>query len=148
MFKRFEKEVFVFGIIIVIALLTGPYYDQHRFSKYVMMGMIGFASLLIYRLLDFKYKYRPVVNPILISAVITSASLSTLVFVGYNSLAFQNHEYAHDLGRRNFPQQSEFKLLDAVRPNTDIDSKRYNVISTPNEYNFYKGTLTNKAFHL
>ena len=144
LFKRFEKEVFVFGIIIVIALLTSPYYDQHRFSKYIMIGMVGFASLLMYRILYFKYKYRPFVNPILITAVIITASLSTLVFVGYNSLAFQNHEYAHDLGRRNFPTESEFKLMDAIRTNDDMDPKRYNVISTPNEYNFYKGTLLTK----
>ena len=50
-FRKYEKEVFIFGIIIVIALLTGPYYDQHRFSKYVMIGMVGFASLLMYRIL-------------------------------------------------------------------------------------------------
>ena len=43
-FRKFEKEVFVFGIIAIIALLTGPYYDEHRFSKYIMMGMAGFAS--------------------------------------------------------------------------------------------------------
>ena len=138
MFKRFEKEVFVFGIIILVALLTGPYYDQHRFSKYVMLGMIGFASLLLYKLVNFRYKYRLLVNPILITLVITAASLSTIIFMGYNSLAFDNEEYAHDLGRRNFPSQSEFKLLDALRPNTDMSLKRYNVVSTPENIIFLK----------
>ena len=144
LFKRFEKVIFVFGLIIMIALITGPYYDQHRFSKYVMLGMIGFASVLLYKLLNVRYRYRTLVNPILITMVVMSASLSTVLFIGYNSLAFDNHEYAYDLGRRNFPSESEFKLLDAIRSNTDVISKKYNVISTPEEYNFYKGTLLTK----
>ena len=32
-FRKFEKEVFVFGIIAIIALLTGPYYDEHRLAN-------------------------------------------------------------------------------------------------------------------
>jgi hypothetical protein len=28
LFRRFEKEVFVFGIIIIIALFTGPFYSR------------------------------------------------------------------------------------------------------------------------
>ncbi len=44
LYRRFEKEVFVFGVIIIIAFFTGPFYDEQRFTKYVMVGMIGFAS--------------------------------------------------------------------------------------------------------
>ena len=51
LFKRYEKETFVFGIIAVVALFTGPYYDEHRFSKYVMVGMVGFASLFVYKII-------------------------------------------------------------------------------------------------
>jgi uncharacterized membrane protein len=32
-FKRYEKEVFVFGILIIIALLAGPYYNEQRFTS-------------------------------------------------------------------------------------------------------------------
>ena len=40
-FRKFEKEVLVFGIIAAIAIFTGPYYDEHRFSKYVMAPLLG-----------------------------------------------------------------------------------------------------------
>ena len=143
-FKRYEKEVFIFGIIIVIALIASPYYDQHRFSKYVMLGMVGFGSLLIYKILEFRPRPWPVVNGIVLMVIITTGSLSTLLFVGYNSLAFQNHDYIHDLGRRNFPSNSELKLIQALKNGLDFDSNRYNVVSTPDEYNFYKGTILTK----
>jgi hypothetical protein len=51
LFKKFQKEVFVFGVIALIAFFAGPYYDEHRFSKYIMVGMVGFASLLIYQII-------------------------------------------------------------------------------------------------
>jgi hypothetical protein len=51
-FKKFQKEVFIFGIIIIIALFAGTHYDEHRTSKYVMLGMVGFASLLIYKIIS------------------------------------------------------------------------------------------------
>src|SRR5206468_10872172 len=94
--------------------------------------------------LEFKSKPRPIINGIIIMTIIITGSLSTLLFVGYNSLAFQTHDYLHDLGRRNFPSESEFHLMEALRNNTDIASSRFNVISTPGEYNFYKGTLLTK----
>jgi hypothetical protein len=50
-FKRPQREVFVFGIIAFIAFFAGPYYDEHRFSKYIMVGMVGFASLLVYQII-------------------------------------------------------------------------------------------------
>ena len=34
-FKKFEKQVFVFGIIMLVSFFAGPYYDEHRFSKYL-----------------------------------------------------------------------------------------------------------------
>ena len=54
-FKRFEKQVFVFGIIMLVSFIAGPYYDEHRFSKYFMVGMIGFASIMIYEILNHKF---------------------------------------------------------------------------------------------
>ena len=44
-FRRFEKE-YLFWVIVIVAIITGPYYDEHRFGKYVMVGLIGFASFL------------------------------------------------------------------------------------------------------
>ncbi len=51
-FRKFEKEIFVFAIIVVIAFVTGPYYDEHRFSKYMMAGMASLAALLIYEIIS------------------------------------------------------------------------------------------------
>ena len=48
-FKKFEKEIFVFLIMAVIAFLAGPYYDEHRFGKYMMASMSAFAGILIYQ---------------------------------------------------------------------------------------------------
>ena len=39
LFRKFEKEIFVFALVAVIVLLAGPYYDEHRLSKYIMAGM-------------------------------------------------------------------------------------------------------------
>ena len=44
LFRKFEKEIFVFALVAVVALLAGPYYDEHRFGKYVMAGMASFAA--------------------------------------------------------------------------------------------------------
>ena len=49
LFKKFEKEVFIFGIIVIIAFATSPYYYDHRFSKYIMAGMAGFALYYVMR---------------------------------------------------------------------------------------------------
>jgi hypothetical protein len=143
LFRRFEKELFVFGILIVIALLAGPYYDEHRFSKYVMAGMIGFASLLVYRLLNVKYS-RPIITRILLGALVICSSLSTIIFLGYNSLILQTQELLHTLGRRNFPTAPEMQLLQVLHDKTDLGSKRYNVVTFPNEYNYIKGGLIAK----
>ncbi|HZD81866.1 MAG TPA: hypothetical protein VE076_03220, partial [Nitrososphaeraceae archaeon] len=51
LFKKFQKEIFVFGVIAVIAFFAGIYYDEQRLNKYIMLGMVGFASLLIYEIL-------------------------------------------------------------------------------------------------
>ena len=48
LFRRFEKEIFVFAIISIVALVTGTYYDEHRFSKYLMVGLVGLAAILVY----------------------------------------------------------------------------------------------------
>jgi hypothetical protein len=143
LFKRFEKEVFVFGIIGVIALFAGPYYDEHRFSKYIMAGMAGFASILLYKILiSLSYK-RPVVNRTIIVVIITVASLSSLLYVGYNSLILQTQEYVHSLlSRRNFPTQSEMPLFQLMHDKIDFGSKRYNILTFPKEYDRDRGLMT------
>ena len=116
LFKKFEKEVFVFGILALVAFLAGPYYNEHRFSKYVMVGMIGFASLIIFQLLTFIARNRPVILGIVIGCIVISASLSTLMFIGYNALVVQTQDYTQALARRNFPSAQEMNMsrLNAV----------------------------------
>ena len=114
LFKRFEKEIFIFGIIAIISFLTGPYYDEHRMSKYIMLGMVGFASLLIHKIIIYSTKNRNVtsntkpflVRGVLIGLVITSSSLSTLLYIGYSVRGLENPSFKPfntTLTARHFP---------------------------------------------
>ena len=142
-FKRFEKEVLVFGVMIVIALITGPYYSESRFSKYVMVGMIGFASIMFYYIVS-KFGNNPVRNVALVGTIIVCSGLSTLMFIGYGSLILQTEDYVNTLPRRHFPSSSELHLFELLHNQVDIDSKKYNVVSFPNEYNRWQDGLMAK----
>ena len=144
LFKRFEREVFVFGIIIIIALFAGPYYNEQRFNKYVMAGMIGFASLLIFQILDFMANKKPVLNGIIIGSIVITASLSTLMYIGYNGLVIESQDYTHALGRRNFPSSDELSVLDIMRYKIQGSSNHNNIATFPNEYNFREGDIISK----
>jgi hypothetical protein len=144
LYRRFEKEVFVFGIIIIIAFFTGPFYDEQRFTKYVMVGMIGFASLLIIKLLIFVNNREPIINGIIIGLIVVFAGLSTLMFVGYNELIMQTHDYTFALGRRNFPSMGEMKMLELMRSQIHVGSNTSNIAALPYEYNTHEGGIITK----
>ena len=119
-FRKFEKEVFVFGIIAIIALFTGPYYDEHRFSKYIMMGMAGFASIFIYKILiPVRSAFlKPLVYSTIIGLVISASSLSTFMFGAYKAIAYENPESEIDFYRRtkvSFPSGSDINLINFFR---------------------------------
>ena len=137
LFKRFEKEVFVFGIIALVALLAGPYYNEHRFSKYVMVGMIGFASLIIFKLLIFIADKKPLVMGIVIGTIVISGSLSTLMFIGYNSLELQTKLYDQALAKRDFPSEEQMNMLELMRSEIQVGTNTYNVASFPFDYYSY-----------
>jgi len=143
-FKRFEKQIFVFGILITISLLAGPYYDEHRFSKYIMIGAIGFASLMLYKILTPRFTYKPAYTGVLISVVIISSSLSILIFIGTNSLILQTQDFGKIFPRRHFPSISELHLFEALHDKIDPDLKKYNVVSIPKEYNYWESGLMSK----
>jgi len=144
-FKRYDKHLFVFGVIILIAFVLGSFYDEHRFSKYIMVGMIGFASLLVYRILNFLNSHNKLIlNRILVGIVIVTTSLSTLLFIGYNSLIFQTQDYTQTLGRRNFPPFSELHLFDFLRDKVNVHEKNYNIVTFPSEYDPREGGLISK----
>lgn len=143
LFKKFEKEIFVFGIIIVIAFFAGPYYDEHRFGKYIMASMAAFAALLLYKIISsnsktLNLKSRPLIVGILIGTVVTSSGLSIFMYGGWVELFTQKSEWIEG-GRRDFPTASEIKLLDFLN-NKIITSKAYNIAlpekETTNEVGF------------
>ena len=113
LFKKFQKEVFVFGIIIIIPLFAGPYYDEYRFSKYIMVGMVGFASLLFYKILD-SLRPKPIVSNIIIAIIITTGSLSSILYIGYNSLILQTQDFVHTLDEEIF----QYRKCHCLRPCT------------------------------
>jgi hypothetical protein len=143
-FKRYEKEVFVFGILIVITLLAGPYYNEQRFNKYIMAGMIGFAAILIFRVLRFLSEKKPILNGVIVSVIVVSASLSTLMYVGYNALVIQTQDYTHALDRRNFPSQEELHMYDILRSKIQLGPNPNNIASIANEYNLREGSIMSK----
>jgi hypothetical protein len=144
LFKKFEKEVFVFGIILIIALFVGPYYNEHRMSKYIMAAMIGFASLMIFRILNLVATKNPILGSIIVGSIVTIVSLSTLMYIGYNALVVETAEYTHALGRRNFPSFDELNVLDSIRSKIQRDLGQDNVASFPNQYNYRNGDIISK----
>jgi hypothetical protein len=137
-FKKYEKEVFIFGIIAAIAFLCGPYYDEHRFSKYIMVGMVGFASLLVYKIIFSmrRFAHKSLLSGLIMGAVVTSSSLSTLLFFGYTALALENPDFEGfhwELPRRIFPSAEEIRFLNYLH-NDLIDLKTDNVTVPPDWY--------------
>jgi hypothetical protein len=107
-FRKFEKGIFVFGIIAVVTLFIGSYYNEHRFSKYVMIGLAGFASLLIYEIIIFIKRRNTIMilaSGMFVALVISSASFSILLFAGYKDMSRQ------DFHRTGFPTTSEMNFL-------------------------------------
>ena len=145
-FKKFEKQVFVFGILILISLFAGPYYDEHRFSKYIMAGFAACAAILIWQIIDsLKRQRMEVVYALAIGAIITVAGMSSLLYIGYNSLILQTQEFVQTLGRRNFDSViSEIGLYQTIHDKINISSGRYNIAAFPNEYQNLEDGLTTK----
>jgi hypothetical protein len=166
LFKKFKKEVFVFGVIAIIALFLGPYYNEQRTNKYIMLSMAGFASLLIYRLItriiitekrtttndeiviqtnsnirgNSLGVHKALLCGVIIGSVITLSSISVLLFIGYHASALETHNLDLALGRRNFPSASELNMLKFFL-NNNINHKLYNIALSANEYDFKQGLI-------
>jgi hypothetical protein len=137
--KKFDNKLFVFGVLIIMALITGNFYDEHRFSKFVMLGTVAYASLLIYKIIKLDYINKIYLNGVLISALIVSSVLSVVLYIGSNSLVLQTKDFTIN-PKRNFPPMSEIRLYDKLLNSIDIGSKKYNIVSFPSEYNFVQGS--------
>jgi hypothetical protein len=136
-FKRFEKELFIFVIIIVAALFAGPYYNEHRFSKYLMMGMAGLAAMLIYELLlvakdKLKPNFYTVSCGALLGIIIASAGFSILLFAAYKDLTLENSKTDQNFHLVDFPSSSDLVMLGLLRTSLD-DPTRYNVAIQDND---------------
>jgi hypothetical protein len=128
-FKKYEKEVLIFALIAVIAYLTGSLYSEFRFSKYIMVGMAGFASLMIYQIISsirqrISNLNNIIISGLLIGSVITSAGLSIVMYVGYSALTVDNLDQANQeiFYRRQFPSDSDIHLMDFLRNNLNISN--------------------------
>ena len=149
LFRKFEKEIFVFALVAVVALLAGPYYDEHRFGKYVMAGMASFAALLIYKLLYYHTfgsnyslshhsiemsnpRLRMLINGIVLGVVISFSGMSIFMFAGFIEL-FTNVEDINEGSRRDFPTQSEIQLLDFLQNQLNNNSQMYNIAMPEDE---------------
>jgi hypothetical protein len=142
-FRRIEKQIFVFGILIIISLITGPFYNENRFSKYVMFGMIGFASIMIYEIL-LRVSANRLHTLIIIGGITVFSSLSVLLFIGYSSNIMLTHDFDNALSRRHFPSQSQMQLFKVLREQPNFDSGKYNIISIPTEYDPFKDSIMPK----
>jgi hypothetical protein len=147
LFRPLEKKTIAFGILIAIALGTGPYYDEHRFSKYVMIGVVGFAAILVYDLLSTASldreqkgiegkKFSLIFTSITISLIVVSAGLSVVLYTGYGVLAMANHypPFEKDSPKRHFPPLSEINLFKSLFNDISSNKKNYNIITSPDEY--------------
>jgi hypothetical protein len=137
-FKKFEKEVFVFGVIATIAFLIGPYYSDHRMNKYIMASFAGFASILLFKILSIQRPpiMKPVVIGIFLGFIIITSSFSTLMYLGYTALALENpnfYKFNEDLPRRHFP--NDFGLLNFLHQNLNLKSDNISVPLNESRYN-------------
>jgi hypothetical protein len=142
-YKRFENEIFIFGLLIVVALFIGPYYDEHRFSKYILVGMSGLASLLIYGLISSLHgrcNTKFLARGFIIGLVATSTGLSTFMSAGYNSIALDNpDQFGLAPGRIYPPSPTEFSMYNMLY-NASVNSVDYNVATLPKQ-NLHFGLL-------
>src|SRR2546427_11574252 len=84
-FRKFEKEILIFGLIAIVAFLAEPYYSDFRMEKYIMASFAGLASILLFRLLTIQRHLitKQLMMGIIIGVIITSSSLSILMYLGY-----------------------------------------------------------------
>lgn len=144
LFRRFEKEVFVFGIIAIIVFLAGPYYNEFRFNKYIMASMAGFASLLLYKICSKPLGLKkPLIVGAVLGLVITCSSLSVLMYASYSALGLEHSDlvmFNTSAPRRIFPSQSEIHMLNFLHNNLNLKTDNIVIpssIDTSSVPNFY-----------
>ncbi|HKQ21497.1 MAG TPA: hypothetical protein VJS91_05620 [Nitrososphaeraceae archaeon] len=143
-FKKFEKELFIFAGIALIAFVAGPYYDEHRFGKYIMTSLDTLAAILLYKIISCSFftktKFRPLLTGLILSSVVIASGLSVLMFAGYVELLSTRPDYLEG-GRRDFPTKSEFRMLDFLHDRV-MNEKTYNIAVPEKEVDVNRGLVT------
>ena len=103
-----------------------------------MLGMVGFASLLVYKIIFSmrRFEHKSLLSGLIMGAVVTSCSLSTLLFFGYTAIALENPDFEGfhwELPRRIFPSAEEIRFLNYLH-NDLIDLKTDYVTVPPDWY--------------
>jgi hypothetical protein len=149
LFKKFEKEIFIFALIATIALLIGPYYDEHRFGKYIMASMAAFAALLLYKIICYllwtskvKSRLRVLFTSFLLGSVITASGFSIFMFAGYNALATENPQFGIALTKRDFPFPSEMQMLEYLHGKFTNSKTFFNIAVPEKEVDINGGLIT------
>jgi len=127
LFRRFEKEIFFFGVFALVSYLIIPQYLDFRAHRYVMVSMDAFAALLLYKIVAFargKGRKSAILTSSLIGLVIISAALSTFMYIGATSLGLRNpnNSLFDVILRRDFPDKDTLQLLDFLKSNTNIQN--------------------------
>lgn len=144
-YKKFQKEIFVFALIAIFAFLAAPYYDEYRFGKFIMVGMIGFASVILYSIICYLRTLRlnSLLVGIFISVIVTASVLSLLMYSGFKAILIDNPGYRLIAGENNrfFPDKSEMKFLTTLK-NKIVDIRTDNIAFFSKEYG--NGLLSEK----
>lgn len=145
LFKKYEKIIFVFGILAILAFFAGPYYDEHRAGKYIMSSLAAFTGVLIYKIISSsvfrgRLKLTPLVLGVFLATVVVLSSLSVFMYAGYVELFTEKAEWIEG-GRRDFPTKSEFKFLSFLK-NEVVDSNVYNIAMPEKQVDYNKGFIT------
>ena len=145
LYKKFEREIFVFAIIAIFAFLAAPYYDDYRFGKYIMVGMVGFSSLLIYRIICYLQTLRLniLVGGVFLGIIVTTSALSLLMYTGFKDILLDNPGYRLIPGENNrfFPTSSEMNFFTVLK-NKIINLKTDNIALLNKDYG--NGLLSEK----
>ena len=128
-FRKFEKWAWIFALFALVSFVAGPYYDENRFTKYVELGMVCLASLLLVEIIyKIKHRSRTIIVSMILGLVFLGSSMSILLYTSYSLLALKNEafsQFSESLPRRFFPSSTEINFLNylhksLVNPSTDF----------------------------
>lgn len=134
-FRKFEKGVWIFAVFALISFVAAPYYDENRFTKYIELGLVCLASLLLVEIINkLKNRARPIIVSLILGTVFVGSSVSILMYTSYSVLALRNEnssQFSDSLPRGGtFPSSTEINFLNylhksLINPSTDFVAAPY-----------------------